>query len=126
MVKCLQGSKFLEAAERNSIEKLTESLIGNLEREIEYLKELTRPISPDNAIGRLSRMEAIGEKAVNEEALRLAELRLPLLKSCLSRIQLEKYGTCESCDDEIAMARLKIYPESRVCMDCLREAQAEV
>ena len=40
------------------------------------LKELTKPIEPDCAIGRVSRMDAINNKSINEAALRKAEDKL--------------------------------------------------
>ena len=42
------------------------------ERIVEY-RELTKPIPPENAIGRVSRMDAINNRSINEAALRTAE-----------------------------------------------------
>ena len=52
---------------------LQQKIIDHIEKEQEKictLKELTKPISPENAIGRISRMDAINNKSVNEAALR--------------------------------------------------------
>ena len=49
--------------------------IDNVKTDIENLKELVKPISPDNAIGRLSRMEALNEKSVNQANLDKAQKR---------------------------------------------------
>ena len=43
---------------------------------ISELKELTKPISPSDAIGRISRMDAINNKSVNEAALVSAKSKL--------------------------------------------------
>ena len=39
------------------------------------------PIAPENAIGRVSRMDAINNKSVNEAALKKAEIKLKTSKS---------------------------------------------
>ena len=49
-----------------------------LDERIEEL-ELTKPIPPENAIGRVSRMDAINNRSVNEAALRTAEQQKPTL-----------------------------------------------
>ena len=46
------------------------------EKIIADYKELSKPISPDDAIGRVSRMDAINNKSVTEAALRQAEKKL--------------------------------------------------
>jgi DnaK suppressor protein len=42
---------------------------------VEY-KEMTEPVAPDDAIGRISRMDAINNKSVTEASLRQAEEKL--------------------------------------------------
>ena len=66
-------------------EKVQQKLAQLDERIIEY-RELTKPIPPENAIGRISRMDAINNKSVNEAALRTAENRLKKLKQDLPTI----------------------------------------
>ncbi len=59
------NKKKLENHIREKIEVLKEDIIS--------YKQLTRPIAPDNAIGRLTRMEAISSKSINEAALSRAK-----------------------------------------------------
>ena len=54
------------------ISKIEEE-ISVTERKIKDLRNLTKPISPSDAIGRVSRMDAINNKSVNENSLRQAE-----------------------------------------------------
>ena len=58
--------------------------IAKTERSIEDYKDLTQPIAPDDAIGRISRMDAINNKSVNEASLRQAEEKLKNLNTVLS------------------------------------------
>lgn len=95
--------------------------IKEVEEEISNIKQLCTPISPDNAIGRLSRMEAINEKSINEASLRKLELRMLNLKEALLRVKSEDFGICYRCEEEIPEKRLKILPESKICVRCLEE-----
>ena len=38
-----------------------------VQKRIQSLKDLTQPIAPENAIGRVSRMDAINNKSVNDK-----------------------------------------------------------
>ena len=61
------------------------------ERIIEY-RELTKPIPPSVAIGRVSRMDAINNRSINEAALRQLELQRKGLESALARLNDDKFG----------------------------------
>ena len=58
--------------ERNKAKESIKKSIEETQKDISNLKELAKPISPENAIGRVSRMDAINNKSVNEAALRNA------------------------------------------------------
>ncbi|MFW5754308.1 MAG: TraR/DksA family transcriptional regulator, partial [Marinilabiliaceae bacterium] len=59
----------LKPEEKEHIRSTIERKIDKARREIKELEELTRPIAPENSIGRVSRMDAINNKSVNEAAL---------------------------------------------------------
>ncbi len=105
--------------ERAEIKKIIEAQIGKISEEIKGLEESTRPIPPDNAIGRLTRMEAINEKSIFEANLRQAKLRLERLKAALNRVYSENFGECFKCEEPIPMNRLRVLPESTICVNCL-------
>ena len=92
--------------------------IAKTESVIEDYKEMTRPVSPDDAIGRISRMDAINNKSVTESALRQAELKLRNLQNALNRIGTKEFGRCAKCQQNIPIGRLLIRPESRYCVRC--------
>jgi len=56
--------------EKINIRNRIEEKIIKLKEDIANLIDLTKPISPDCAIGRVSRMDAINNKSINEAALR--------------------------------------------------------
>ena len=92
--------------------------IEETQKEIEQLKELTRPVEPDNAYGRLSRMDAINNKSINDKALREQKGRLQKLERALEKMEAGKYGNCVKCGDPIPMGRLKFMPWTANCVNC--------
>lgn len=89
-----------------------------LREDIEDLVELTKPIAPENSIGRVSRMDAINSKAVNEQALRQARAKLSKLEQALANIDSPGFGKCSRCGQEIPVARILFKPESTRCVTC--------
>jgi DnaK suppressor protein len=92
--------------------------IKKTEKEIVVLKELTKPISPENAIGRVSRMDAINNKSVNENRLRLAINKIKKLNHSLRKSEEENFGVCARCGGDIQIGRLMLLPESNFCIRC--------
>ncbi len=83
----------------------------------EYI-ELAKPISPDSAIGRVSRMDAINNKSVVEANLRQAESKLRNLKRVFSQLGSDEFGICLKCNQAIPLGRILIRPESLLCVNC--------
>ncbi|SDR78294.1 transcriptional regulator, TraR/DksA family [Formosa sp. Hel1_31_208] len=90
------------------------------ETSIEHYKELSKPIAPNDAIGRVSRMDAINNKTINEASLRQAESKLNTLKIVLSKINDDDFGICLKCKQVIPLGRILIRPESLFCVNCAR------
>lgn len=106
--------------DKDQLKKQIEELILKTEKNIESYREMSKPIGPENAIGRVSRMDAINNKSVMESALRTAEGKLDKLQRALSRIDKDSFGTCVDCGQSIAPKRLLYMPESMQCMRCAR------
>lgn len=85
---------------------------------IKEYKELTKPISPDCAIGRVSRMDAINNKSVAEASLRQAENKLQSLQRVLSQMDSDEFGICLKCKQQIPIGRILIRPQSLLCVNC--------
>jgi DnaK suppressor protein len=108
----------LSLREKAELETHIRDTIVQLERQIEELREKTRPIAPDCSLGRLTRLEAMGEKQVNETVLRESEQRLIRLRNALSHLERPDFGRCVECDEPIGFQRLKVRPESVRCIEC--------
>jgi len=95
-----------------------EQRIQELESSLDYLTEETRPIEPSVSLGRLTRMEAIGEKGINEHILSEKRKTLERLGNALERIKSGSYGNCVRCGGEIPVERLRLVPETLICVPC--------
>ncbi|MCO6477902.1 MAG: TraR/DksA C4-type zinc finger protein [Phaeodactylibacter sp.] len=104
--------------EREILRKKIVETIGRMEKEVERLEEATRPISPENAIGRVSRMDAINSKGVSEAALRSSRRKLSSLRLALAKVGSPGFGICTRCRQPIPPARLMYMPESTRCVRC--------
>lgn len=51
--------------------------------------------------------------------------KLQAIDEALARIEEGTYGICESCESEIAPARLEAMPFSRLCVSCQAEREKE-
>lgn len=87
---------------------------------IKEYKEMTQPVSPDVAIGRISRMDAINNKSITEAALRQSEEKLMNLQRVLAGIDKKDFGMCLKCHKQIPLGRILIRPESLYCVNCAK------
>ncbi|MDT0557823.1 TraR/DksA C4-type zinc finger protein [Ichthyenterobacterium sp. W332] len=92
--------------------------IASTEKQITDYEELTKPISPNDAIGRVSRIDAINNKSVNEASLRQAKTKLANLNRVLERFGSNDFGICLKCKQAIPVGRILIRPESLLCVNC--------
>ena len=92
--------------------------IESLKNNIAALKEATKPIPPDNAIGRLTRMDAINTKSINEANLRNAKIKLTKLERAIHQLDDPDFGYCVVCDESIPLSRIMLMPESTMCVQC--------
>lgn len=102
------------------IKEKLEAEIIKTKRVIEEYKEQSKPIAPENAIGRISRMDAINNKSITEAALRQAESKLSGLKQTLDKVGTKEFGICSKCKQPIPVGRILIMPESSRCVNCAR------
>jgi len=94
--------------------------ISKTEVIIKEYQEMTKPIAPDDAIGRISRMDAINNKSVTEAAMRQAKEKLRNLQRVLSNIDDKDFGICLKCHKPIPLGRILIRPESLYCVNCAK------
>jgi len=94
--------------------------IAKVEMRIGEYKDMSQPVAPDDAIGRISRMDAINNQSVTEASLRQAEEKLSSLKRVLSLVGTKDFGICIRCGNPIPAARIIFRPESLKCVNCAK------
>lgn len=104
--------------EKEAIKKKIEEDIALLTEQIATLEEKVKPIAPDCSLGRLTRLEAMGEQHVNNKILDESKLRLIRLRNALLRIDKPMFGICIECEEEIGIGRMSVRPESVRCVEC--------
>jgi DnaK suppressor protein len=92
--------------------------ISKTEQLIIAYKEMSKPVAPDCAIGRVSRMDAINNNSVTLAALRKAEEKLSALNRVLDKIDTPEFGMCLKCKQVIPIERLLFRPQSLLCVNC--------
>lgn len=104
--------------DKKAIKNQIQEEISSTKKLILEYKELSKPIAPENSIGRVSRMDAINNKSINESALRKQEEKLKKLKYALNKVEEKEFGICAKCSHEIPLGRILIMPHSVYCVRC--------
>ena len=100
---------------RADLENLREELCGQLAR----LGDDSRPVTLDQqAVGRLSRMDAMQQQQMAAAKASHSRALLSRVERALAAMEEGEFGYCNDCGEAIAFARLKIRPDSPLCVAC--------
>lgn len=102
-----------EILKKNILEQIIE-----FEEEIKQLEEAAKPISPDSAYGRISRMDAINNKAIVEASLSDKKTTLQRFHYSLDKLDNNEFGKCVKCGVEIPFKRLISLTYADLCISC--------
>jgi len=97
--------------------KIVEEILQT-QSSIKDLIELTQPISPENAIGRISRMDAINNKTINDASLLKSKEKLKNLEIALEKLDTPDFGICVKCKGSIPIGRIMLMPHANKCVKC--------
>ncbi len=71
-----------------------------------------------SSVGRLSRMDALQQQAMAQNAQRRAAQSLGRIEAALRRCDEGSYGFCMDCDEAIDPRRLNLDPTATRCIRC--------
>jgi DnaK suppressor protein len=108
----------VETEKRKQLKDHIKNKIEDLKKDIKSYRLNSKPVAPDNAIGRLTRMEAINSKSINEATLNKSKQTLSKMERALKMVDDPDFGLCRECEEPIPFARLMIVPESDLCVQC--------
>jgi len=89
----------MNSEEKQKLKRNIEEAIEAQKTLIASLSETSKPVAPDNAIGRLSRMEALSDRAVSEASLNAANTKLSRLETALGKVDQPDFGICVGCEN---------------------------
>lgn len=108
----------LETEELIELEILATEELDRLQAEDLAAAESLEAVSPDKAIGRLSRLDSMQMQEMAKEAARQRGMRIHRLREALKRMDRGDYGLCRACGEWIDYDRLCARPEILKCSDC--------
>ena len=79
----------------------------------------TNTVDLELPIGRLSRVDALQQQAMAAAEKRRAKQRLKAVEAAIEFHDAGDYGYCKACGENLPFARLKVRPESPLCVACL-------
>jgi len=112
---------------KQQIAELHQALLNlrvDLKQLLEDSSDGAQPVSLDEPIGRLSRMDAMQQQSMVQANRRTTQTRLTRIEAALRRHTNDEYGLCLECEEEIGYARLKAQPEAPFCIDCQANKEA--
>lgn len=109
----------MTSSEKEKLIGIIRSRVEQIKEDIEELRELVKPIPLDASIGRISRMDAINNKTINESSLREKKQQLKKLERALDNSESDSFGICTKCGDEIPFGRLEYMPHTTRCVNCV-------
>ncbi|MCK5237217.1 MAG: TraR/DksA C4-type zinc finger protein [Deltaproteobacteria bacterium] len=108
----------MNSEEKKTLKEKVALEMEALQENIKKYEESSKPVAPDNSIGRLTRMEAINAKSISEASLANAKARLRKLGEALADIDDPEFGVCRGCGESIPVKRIMLMPESEYCVSC--------
>lgn len=106
----------------NEMRERLQSRAVELRDTIARIDGATAPVSPNNAIGRLTRLDAMQATSMRRAVARDHDLELQNVARALKAIAAGEYGVCRRCKEDIAPARLRAKPEAFLCVACTSNA----
>ena len=113
----------MNAKERKILSLVLDENIAAVIKELLDLEKQLQPITPECSFGDLLRAEMMSHQEVLQGRYETVKKRYNRLKYTKSKCDDEDFGLCEICEDEIALQRLMIMPETPYCVSCANERE---
>ena len=104
---------------KREIKQIIGATLADLDRRSKDSQSARDTVTLDQqAVGRLSRMDALQQQAMAKATEARRKSQSTLLDDALTRLEGDDFGYCDDCGDQIPMARLRINPCVRKCIQC--------
>lgn len=109
----------LTPAELDELSAALRAIEAELRATLDDSADAARPVELDQqAAGRVSRIDAIQQQQMVAAGRRRAESRLARVRQALDAVESGDYGLCRKCEEPIGVRRLRVLPESPICLRC--------
>lgn len=106
----------------NKLRQILKEKRDALQREIHDTTDSVKPVVLDqSSVGRLSRMDAIQTQQMQKGLLVRKRIHMLNIDAALKRIEIDDYGYCVQCGEDIDFSRLLIDPSIVVCVSCCKK-----
>ncbi len=116
----------MSKAPKIDVKKVKKLLVSRREELLSLIdsgeENRTDPELDQQRIGRLSRMDAMQQQAMEDETGRRRDKELNRIAAALERLESDDYGYCTACDEPIAAKRLENDPATPLCISCAQKA----
>ncbi len=110
----------LDAAQMTELRQDLDDLAAAIRAQLEGGGARAATVQLDqSAVGRVSRIDAIQQQQMAQAERRRLRVRLQQIDRALVAMEDDDYGWCTRCGEAIGFRRLKIRPESALCVACL-------
>jgi len=109
--------------DREDVITRLQTLRADLLKLLRQSSQGAEPISLDQPIGRLSRMDALQQQSMTQANRRATAQRLEQVDAALQRLDRGDYGLCLACEEDIPADRLRVRPEAALCITCQRSRE---
>ena len=109
----------MNAGEKADLKTHFQAMREALSRQLPSLKESAKPVAPDDALGRLTRLDAIQSQQIGKNSMAKVTAQLAGIDHALKGIDGPDFGLCAECGLTIPVGRLKAMPGARHCVNCV-------
>jgi len=113
----------MDAARQHAYRPAIAARMAEIARELAAMSESTEAIAPDDAIGRLSRLDSMQHQQMALAGKHRLEEERARLVAAAFRIDEGTYGRCLLCGADIAGERLEYQPDAATCVPCAQRRQ---
>jgi DnaK suppressor protein len=107
---------------RETLEEMRAQLLRNVQQDLNEVRDASK----DEGMDTYDLASDARDKEINLILGDRDREKVQAIDEALSRVADGSYGICESCESDIAEARLQALPFTRLCVNCQAEREREL
>ncbi len=112
---------FLKKA-RETLEEMRAQLLRNVQQDLNEVRDASK----DEGMDTYDLASDARDKEINLILGDRDREKVQAIDDALSRVDDGSYGVCESCESDVAEARLQALPFTRLCVNCQADREREL